>query len=49
VHPNEIFINIENIVLANSRFKEIPNKVYREFDPNLVEKAAGFLTNNAKD
>ncbi|PPT10886.1 hypothetical protein CKA32_007133 [Geitlerinema sp. FC II] len=25
VHPNEIFINIENIVLANRRYKEVPN------------------------
>jgi hypothetical protein len=41
VHPNEIFINIENIVLANRRFKEIPNRIYREFDPKLVEQAEG--------
>lgn len=41
VHPNEIFINIENIVLANRRYKEIPNRIYREFDPKLVEQAEG--------
>lgn len=41
VHPNEIFINIENIVLANRRYKEIPNRVYREFDPRLNEQAEG--------
>lgn len=41
VHPNEIFINIENIVLANRRYKEIPNRVYREFDPKLTEQAEG--------
>ncbi|WJG08689.1 hypothetical protein [Aliiglaciecola sp. LCG003] len=41
VHPNEIFINIENIVLANRRYKEIPNRIYREFDPALKEQAEG--------
>lgn len=41
VHPNEIFINIENIVLANRRYKEIPNRTYREFDPKLNEQAEG--------
>ncbi|MFT6270955.1 MAG: hypothetical protein ACJAVV_003794 [Alphaproteobacteria bacterium] len=41
VHPNEIFINIENIVLANRRYKEIPNRIYREFDPQLIEQAEG--------
>ncbi|QJR80756.1 hypothetical protein CA267_008185 [Alteromonas pelagimontana] len=41
VHPNEIFINIENIVLANRRYKEIPNRIYREFDPKLIEQAEG--------
>lgn len=41
VHPNEIFINIENIVLANRRYKEIPNRLYREFDPRLNEQAEG--------
>jgi hypothetical protein len=41
VHPNEIFINIENIVLANRRFKEIPNRIYREFEPKLEEQAEG--------
>ncbi len=41
VHPNEIFINIENIVLANRRYKEIPNRIYRNFDPKLTEQADG--------
>lgn len=41
VHPNEIFINIENIVLANRRFKEIPNRTYRAFDPKLDEESQG--------
>jgi hypothetical protein len=41
VHPNEIFINIENIVLANRRYKEMPNRIYREFDPKLIEQSDG--------
>jgi hypothetical protein len=41
VHPNEVFINIENIVLANRRYKEMPNRVYREFDPKLIEQSDG--------
>jgi hypothetical protein len=41
VHPNEVFINIENIVLANRRYKEMPNRVYREFDPKLNEQSDG--------
>lgn len=41
VHPNEIFINIENIVLANRRYKEIPNRIYRDFEPKLMEQSQG--------
>lgn len=41
VHPNEIFINIENIVLGNRRYKEIPNRVYRDFEPQLQEQSQG--------
>lgn len=41
VHPNEIFINIENIVLANRRYKEIPNRTYMNFDPVLEEQSEG--------
>jgi len=41
VHPNEIFINIENIVLANRRYKEIPNRTYMNFDPVLEEQSQG--------
>ena len=41
VHPNEIFINIENIVLANRRYREVPNRIYAEFDPRLNEQAEG--------
>jgi hypothetical protein len=41
VHPNEIFINIENIVLANRRYREVPNRIYADFDPRLKEQAEG--------
>lgn len=41
IHPNEVFINIENIVLANRRYKEIPNRIYRDFDPALNEQSEG--------
>ncbi|WP_462157810.1 hypothetical protein [Pseudoalteromonas sp. GB56] len=41
VHPNEIFINIESIVLANRRYKEIPNRTYIDFDPVLNEQSNG--------
>lgn len=41
VHPNEIFINTENIVLANRRYKEVPNRVYRDFEPELEEQGQG--------
>ena len=41
IHPNEIFIYIENIVLANRRYKEIPNRIYQEFDPTLQEQSQG--------
>ncbi|MET1254785.1 hypothetical protein [Aliikangiella maris] len=40
IHPQEIFINFENIVMANRRYKEIPNRVYRDFDANLVEQGS---------
>ncbi|GGO72646.1 hypothetical protein [Bowmanella pacifica] len=41
VHPNEVFINIENIVLANRRYKEIPNRIYQGFEPVLQEQSQG--------
>ncbi len=41
VHPNEIFINIENIVLANRRYKEVPNRTYIDFNPILNEQSQG--------
>jgi hypothetical protein len=41
VHPNEIFINLDNLVMANRRYKEVPNRVYRELDPSLEEQIEG--------
>jgi len=41
VHPNEIFINLDNLVMANRRYKEVPNRVYRELDPQLEEQVQG--------
>ncbi|MFT5082318.1 MAG: hypothetical protein ACI9Y1_000342 [Lentisphaeria bacterium] len=41
VHPNEIFINLDNLVMANRRYKEVPNRVYRELDPQLDEQVEG--------
>lgn len=38
VHPDEIFINLDNLVMANRRYKEVPNRVYRELDPHLEEQ-----------
>lgn len=41
IHPNEVFINLDNLVMANRRYKEVPNRVYREIDPTLVEQSDG--------
>lgn len=41
VHPNEIFINLDNLVMANRRYKEVPNRVYQELDPKLNEQIEG--------
>jgi hypothetical protein len=41
VHPNEIFINLDNLVMANRRYKEVPNRVYRELEPTLDEQVEG--------
>jgi hypothetical protein len=41
VHPNEIFINLDNLVMANRRYKEVPNRVYVELDPKLHEQVEG--------
>lgn len=41
IHPNEIFINLDNLVMANRRYKEVPNRVYGEVDPQLDEQTVG--------
>lgn len=41
VHPNEVFINLDNLVMANRRYREVPNRVYRELDPKLNEQVEG--------
>ncbi len=41
VHPNEIFINLDNLVMANRRYKEVPNRVYRALDPQLRQQING--------
>jgi len=40
IHPQEIFINFENIVMANRRYKEVPNRVYREYNAELKEEGS---------
>jgi hypothetical protein len=40
IHPQEIFIHFESIVMANRRYKEVPNRVYREFDARLFEEGS---------
>lgn len=41
VHPNEIFINLDNLVMADRRYKEVPNRVYQELDPTLNQQVEG--------
>ncbi len=41
VHPKEIFINLDNLVMANRRYKEVPNRVYINLDPELKEQTDG--------
>lgn len=41
VHPDEIFINLDNLVMANRRYKEVPNRVYKELVPKLNEQVEG--------
>ncbi|OOE58328.1 hypothetical protein BZG13_07325 [Salinivibrio sp. ML323] len=40
VHPREIFTNLENIVMADRRYKEVPNRVYEALDPSLEQESA---------
>jgi len=41
VHPKEIFINLENLVMANRRYKEAPNRVYKKLEPTLIAQVDG--------
>ena len=43
IHPDELFIAIENKIMANRRYMEVPNRVYLELNPNL-----SVDSNNAK-
>ncbi len=38
IHPSEVFINLDNLVMANRRRHEVPNRVYRDLKPNLEEQ-----------
>ncbi|MBU1193552.1 MAG: hypothetical protein KKE62_07910 [Proteobacteria bacterium] len=40
IHPQEILIHFENIVMANRRYKEIPNRIYRGFKARLIEEGS---------
>ena len=40
VHPREIFINLENVVMADRRYKEVPNRIYEVLDPTLDQESA---------
>lgn len=40
IHPQEIFIHFENIVMANRRYKEVPNRIYRDFNAALLEQGS---------
>lgn len=41
VHPRELFIHLENAILANLRYKEVPNRIYQELEPSLDEQSKG--------
>ena len=36
--PRELFIRLEAHILANRRYQEIPNRVYRKFEPSMMEE-----------
>jgi hypothetical protein len=40
IRPPEVFIHFESIVMANRRYKEAPNRVYRAFNPILLEEGS---------
>lgn len=35
IHPKEVMIHLENIILANRRYKEIPNRLYQKLNGQL--------------
>jgi hypothetical protein len=35
IHPNDVMIHLEQIILANRRYKELPNRIYQKFEPVL--------------
>lgn len=41
IHPKEIFINLDQVVMANRRYKNIPNRSYIKFNPQLNEQSGG--------
>lgn len=36
--PRELFIYLEKHILANRRYREIPNRVYQKFEPHLSQE-----------
>lgn len=36
--PRELFIRLDTHILANRRYQEIPNRVYQQFNPEMVEE-----------
>ena len=38
IHPGQIFIHFDTIVMANRRYEEVPNRVYRALDPIPMER-----------
>ncbi|HDM8068991.1 hypothetical protein LCS78_11285 [Vibrio harveyi] len=41
IHPKEIFINLDQVVMANRKYKNIPNRSYIKFNPLLNEQSGG--------
>ncbi|MEJ7137310.1 hypothetical protein [Amphibiibacter pelophylacis] len=41
VHPGDIFIHLENQVLANRRYRDIPNRIYQSLEPELSDASQG--------
>lgn len=36
--PRELFIHLDTHILANRRYREIPNRVYQNFEPHLTQE-----------